>query len=101
MQQIHNHDAVLNLWAEGRSTSEICSRLRIGYYSIVGIVARARAKGDERATARANGRPVQRDSGVVFWRAAARKRGITVAQLKLKVMETIERDNLLSAILDD
>lgn len=109
---IYDHDAVLDLWAQGVSSATICGRLKMRRPEAVRvIVAKARARGDARAVPRLT------TKNPVFVREGPRnlelstnirdalaneaaRRGTTAPKLAALILRNVIADNLFSAVLD-
>lgn len=105
-----DRNAVLDRWALGMTARDIANDLRLKRAAVVStIVQRARQRGDARAEVRGSPHDflclkigiVRRSPvGEALLHAAA-KRKITPNELCKRVLETVLRDNMLAAVLDD
>jgi hypothetical protein len=107
-----DHERVLELWAEGRSSVEIAAALGLQRPETArGIVLRARRRGDRRAAPRLEIRaqppeaqeqvlvlPPPLAAGVA---AEAGRRQLPPGEFCLRLIETCIREKLVEAVLDD
>jgi hypothetical protein len=102
-----DHDAVLSLWRDGYSSAQIAERLGLASGSTARTVTtRARKRGDPRAILRRTFCPWPRKIELPreiadLGRVEAERRGLTVSDFCLRLLETIFRDGLVTAVLDD
>jgi len=100
----HDHDAILDRWADGRTAAEIAAEITVPEKAVGSAVARARKAGDPRAVRR-----VARHAAVILrlegelarrLRAEARARRTDARALGLQVLEATTTDGLFAALLD-
>jgi hypothetical protein len=94
-----DQERVIALWAEGLSGSAIADRLGIYASYARTIVQRAREHGDPRAIKRGPGRP-KRPPVDEYLAMEAHQRGMTVAELRKRIVDHIVNDRLIAAVLD-
>lgn len=102
----HDRNAVLDLWADGRTAGEIAARLNIAASAASNIVREERLRGDKRAHKRNRGPTVRRvgylPHGLVpIANREARAHGMSVSDLCIRIISAVFRDGLVNAVLDD
>jgi hypothetical protein len=100
----HDHDAVLNLWAEGFTAQDIGRRTKMMPEYVRTIVIRARNSGDSRAKNRPRGginRFSLSTSAHKNFATEAARRDISELELASMVLEAVSEGKLFGAVIDD